>query len=31
MDDLNITGEQYNIALSVFFVPYIILGKDPYT
>ena len=24
-DDLNLTGIQYNIALSIFFVPYILL------
>lgn len=27
MEDLQLSGEQYNIALSVFFVPYILLGK----
>jgi hypothetical protein len=27
MEDLNLNGTQYNIALSVFFVPYILLGK----
>lgn len=29
MEDLNLSGTQYNIALSIFFVPYIILGKFP--
>lgn len=28
-DDLKITPSQYNIALSVFFVPYVVLGKSP--
>ena len=25
--DLNLTGIQYNIALSLFFIPYVLLGK----
>jgi hypothetical protein len=31
MDDLHLTGTQYNIALSIFFVPYVILGKREYS
>lgn len=27
-EDLGLSGIQYNIALSLFFVPYILLGKD---
>jgi hypothetical protein len=26
VDDLHLTGTQYNIALSIFFVPYILFG-----
>jgi hypothetical protein len=26
VDDLHLTGVQYNIALSIFFVPYILFG-----
>lgn len=26
LDSLNITGDQYNIALSIFFIPYILAG-----
>lgn len=28
MEDLNLTGTQYNICLSIFFVPYILLGMS---
>ena len=28
MEDLELSGTQYNIALSIFFVPYIILGMS---
>lgn len=26
--DLNLTGHQYNLASTIFFVPYIIFGKS---
>lgn len=26
--DLNLTGPQYNIAVSIFFIPYVIFGKS---
>lgn len=26
-EDLGITGQQYNTALAIFFVPYIVLGR----
>lgn len=26
-DDLGLTGTQYNIALSIFFIPYVICGE----
>ena len=29
LPDLHMTGEQYNIALSIFFIPYVLAGK-PY-
>lgn len=29
LDDLNMTGVQYNIATSVFFVTYVIFGRSP--
>lgn len=28
LDSLNITGDQYNIALSIFFIPYILAGMS---
>ena len=30
MEDLNLTGEQYNIAVSIFFIGYVLLGEKPY-
>lgn len=29
MEDLNLTGDQYNIAVSIFFIGYVLLGKIP--
>lgn len=28
LDDLNMSGIQYNIALSIFFIPYILLEGE---
>ena len=28
-EDLGLTGTQYNIALSIFFIPYVLCGKAP--
>jgi hypothetical protein len=27
MEDLNMTGTDYNVALSIFFIPYVLCGK----
>lgn len=27
-DTLGLTGQQYNIALSIFFIPYVLLGEN---
>lgn len=27
LEDLNLSGQEYNVALSLFFIPYILLGK----
>lgn len=29
LQDLNMTGIDYNVALSVFFVTYVLFGTDP--
>jgi hypothetical protein len=29
LPDLQMSGEQYNIALSIFFIPYVLGGKCP--
>jgi hypothetical protein len=30
VEDLGMSGIQYNIALSLFFIPYVLLGSFPY-
>jgi hypothetical protein len=27
LEDLNMTGTDYNVALSIFFIPYVLCGK----
>lgn len=29
LDSLDMNGVQYNIAVSIFFIPYILFGQEP--